>query len=87
VTIQRVSRAKRKTATVVIGLEHFGVKLDKASKFFSKQFACGSSVIKGIPGQPDQVEIQGDVEDSLGEVITKNFPDVPLEKLVYLRAK
>jgi len=87
VTIQRVSRAKRKTATVVAGLDLFGVKLDKAAKLFSKQFACGASVIKGIPGQADQIEIQGDIEDTLGEFLTNVFPEITLDKLVFLRPK
>jgi len=87
VTIQRVSRAKKKTATVVAGLDLFGVKLDKASKLFSKNFACGSSVIKGIPGQADQIEIQGDIEDALGDFITSAFKEISLDKLVFLRPK
>eukprot|EP00922_Rhytidocystis_sp_ex-Travisia-forbesii_P025702 GHVS01037709.1.p1 GENE.GHVS01037709.1~~GHVS01037709.1.p1 ORF type:complete len:289 (+),score=51.66 GHVS01037709.1:368-1234(+) len=87
VTIQKVSRAKKKTVTVVIGLETLGVKLDKASKLFSKRFSCGASVVKGGSGLPDQIDIQGDVSDQLEEVITTNFPEVAVENIAYLRSK
>lgn len=34
------------------------IKLDAAAKIFKKRFACGSSAVKGLPGQQDHVEIQ-----------------------------
>lgn len=56
--IQRVTRAKHKVATVITGLDAFGTQLDAAAKLFKKRFACGSSAVKGLPGQNDHVEIQ-----------------------------
>eukprot|EP00923_Selenidium_pygospionis_P019191 GHVN01033602.1.p1 GENE.GHVN01033602.1~~GHVN01033602.1.p1 ORF type:complete len:190 (-),score=21.93 GHVN01033602.1:957-1526(-) len=85
VSIQRVARNKRKTTTVVTGLEHFGVKLDAATKLFSKQFACGSSV-KTFPGLPDHIEIQGDVEPQVRALVVDHF-QVPSEKVEILRPK
>lgn len=87
VTIQRVSRAKNKTVTVVIGLDTLGVKMDKASKLFSKRFSCGASVVKGGSGLPDQIDIQGDVGDMLSEVLMTNFPEVTVDKINFLRSK
>lgn len=85
VSIQIVSRNKRKAVTVVTGLEHFGVKLDKATKVFSKQFNCGSSV-KSSPGQPDGIEIQGDVENQVLGLLVSHF-EVPKEKIECLKPK
>eukprot|EP01068_Selenidium_serpulae_P016418 Selendium_serpulae@DN6295_c0_g1_i11.p1 len=85
VTIQIVSRNKRKAVTVVIGLEHFGTKLDKATKVFSKQFNCGSSA-KSYPGQPDCIEIQGDFESQVYALLMSQF-EVPKEKIEILKAK
>lgn len=77
VTIQRVTRAKRKVATIVTGLDSFGVKLDQAAKLFKKQFACGASAVKAPgPGIPDHVEIQGDFQDQVEAFITEKFPQV-----------
>ncbi|KYK63506.1 translation initiation factor sui1 protein [Toxoplasma gondii TgCatPRC2] len=86
VTIQRQSRSKRKTATVITGLDLFGVKLDKAAKLFSKQYACGASVSKGVPGQPQQVEVQGDVEEEIAELIQETF-EIPEESIQLLPPK
>ncbi|CBZ53201.1 Translation initiation factor SUI1 family protein, related [Neospora caninum Liverpool] len=86
VTIQRQSRSKRKTATVITGLDLFGVKLDKAAKLFSKQYACGASVSKGVPGQPQQVEVQGDVEEEVAELIQETF-EIPEESIQLLPPK
>merc|ERR1719191_1466756 len=64
------TRNKRKMMTVVSGLEHFDVKLDKAAKAFAKRFSCGASVSKGTPGaKGDEIEIQGDFYDDLKDVI------------------
>ncbi|CEL94144.1 unnamed protein product [Vitrella brassicaformis CCMP3155] len=87
VTVQRQNRKGRKFITTVKGLETFGVKLDKASKVFSKAFSCGAAVVKGAPGQPDEIDIQGDVEDGLEEVILRTFPEVDDDKIYYLKPK
>ncbi|CAN6563796.1 unnamed protein product [Malus baccata var. baccata] len=46
VTIEKVTRNKRKSITTVKGLELFGVKLSDASKKLGKKFATGASVVK-----------------------------------------
>lgn len=87
VTIQRVSRAKHKMATIVYGIDSFGVKLENAAKIFKKHFACGSSAVKGLPGQQDHVEIQGDFEWEVEELLLNRFPEIPEEALVHLKPK
>lgn len=87
VTIQKVARRGKKCVTVVTGLEKFGVKLEKASKVFSKGCACGASVVKGQPGLPDAIEVQGDAEDTIIDLIKKEFAEVPENSLVFLKAK
>lgn len=86
ITIQKTSRAKKKVVTVVTGL-HVYVKLEKMSKIFSKTFACGASVIKGTNNFPDHVDIQGDVGNSVMEVIMKNCPEITEDKFVFLAPK
>lgn len=86
ITIQKTSRAKKKVVTVVTGL-HAYVKLEKMSKIFSKTFACGASVIKGTNNFPDHVDIQGDVGNSVMEVIMKNCPEITEDKFVILAPK
>ncbi|KJP85491.1 hypothetical protein AK88_04887 [Plasmodium fragile] len=76
ITIQKTTRARKKVVTVVVGL-HTYVKLDKMAKIFSRFYACGASVIKGANGAPDQIDIQGDVEHNIVEVIMKNCPEIP----------
>jgi len=58
VLIQRLQRNKRKFVTVVTGLEHFGVKLKDAAQCFKKKFSCGSAVVAGECGKPDEIDIQ-----------------------------
>jgi density-regulated protein DRP1 len=84
VVVKTALRNKRKTITVVAGLDTFGVKLDKATKVFSKKFSCGCSVAKGIPGgKADEIEIQGDFADAIVEVILANFKEVPKDKITF----
>jgi len=86
VTVEKVTRNKRKFTTVVVGLEHFGVKLKDASKLFKKKFSCGCAVVKGDAGKSDSVEIQGDFQDDVLEMIAehKDFEDVP-EEVLYIK--
>eukprot|EP00747_Dinoflagellata_sp_TGD_P181990 gnl/TRDRNA2_/TRDRNA2_36046_c0_seq1.p1 gnl/TRDRNA2_/TRDRNA2_36046_c0~~gnl/TRDRNA2_/TRDRNA2_36046_c0_seq1.p1 ORF type:complete len:277 (-),score=103.64 gnl/TRDRNA2_/TRDRNA2_36046_c0_seq1:101-931(-) len=81
VTIKRLARGGRKCVTSVIGLEGFGVKLEDAAKRFKKKFACGSAVVKGDAGIPDCVEIQGDFEEEVTELIVEEWTQVPREKI------
>jgi len=80
VTIRKLSRGGRKCVTSVTGLEGFGVNLDAATKVFKKKFSCGVSVVKGDPGQPDSVDIQGDFDHDLIELCQKEYKDIPREK-------
>jgi density-regulated protein DRP1 len=57
-TVELVSRNKRKSITMVSGLDSFNIDLKEASKLFGKKFACGASVVKGDPGLPDKIDIQ-----------------------------
>jgi len=85
VTVEKLTRNKRKFTTVVTGLEHFGVKLKDAAKVFKKKFSCGCAVVKGDAGKPDTVEIQGDFQEEALDMISehKEFSDVPEEVLFY----
>ncbi|CRG97648.1 translation initiation factor SUI1, putative [Plasmodium gallinaceum] len=86
ITIQKTTRARKKVVTVVTGL-HTYVKLEKIAKIFSRFYACGSSVIKGTNNNPDQIDIQGDVEHNIAEIIMKNCPEVTEDKFVFLPPK
>jgi len=82
VTIKKLSRGGRKCVTTVTGLDGFGVKLDAAAKLFKKKFACGSSVVKGDNGQPDFIEIQGDFEEEVIDVVQGEYKDVERKKFI-----
>ena len=51
------------------------IDLKKAAKLFAGKFACGSSVTKNNLGK-DQIAIQGDVSDSLLDLIPATWPQV-----------
>lgn len=87
VTLQRSSRSKRKVVTTVTGLHLFGVKLEAAAKLFAKHFASGAGVVKGVPGQMDKIDCQGDVEDQLVELIMTQYPEITDDKIVRLPSK
>jgi len=80
ITIKKLSRGGRKCVTTVTGLEGFGVKLDAAAKLFKKKFACGSAVVKGDNGQPDYIEIQGDFEEEVIDVVQSEHKDIDRKK-------
>jgi density-regulated protein DRP1 len=81
VVVERVPRNKKKSVTTIRGLEHFGVKLSKASKHFGTKVACGCAV-KKFPGNPDGIEMQGDNLHEVAEEIVREM-GVP-EKSVFL---
>jgi density-regulated protein DRP1 len=83
VAIKKLTRGGRKCVTSVAGLETFGVKLEDAAKKFKKKFSCGASVVKGENGQPDTVDVQGDFEEEIVDLIVEDFK-IPGEKVVYL---
>ncbi|KAM1062115.1 hypothetical protein EV1_026267 [Malus domestica] len=83
VTIEKVTRNKRKSITTVKGLELFGVKLSDASKKLGKKFATGASVVKG-PTEKDQIDVQGDIAYDIVEFITDTWPDVPEAAIFFI---
>lgn len=69
--LSRAPRGKKKSVTVVVGLNTFGIDLKVAAKFFGSKFACGASVT----GE-DEIVIQGDVKDELIEVIPEKWKEI-----------
>ncbi|EDO08087.1 translation initiation factor SUI1 family protein [Babesia bovis T2Bo] len=87
ITIQRSTRSKRKIVTTISGLHLFGVKLEVAAKMFAKQFASGAGVVKGVPGQMDHIDCQGDVEDQVIDLILAQYPEITQEVIIRLPSK
>jgi len=81
VTIKKLTRGGRKCVTTVTGLDGFDVNLQEVAKLFKKKFACGASVEKGEAGQPDSVDIQGDVEYDIVELLEKEYSNIPADKI------
>lgn len=85
IQIRKLNRSGKKCVTTVTGLDSFGYKLDAACKIFKKKFACGASVVaSAAANQPDEIDIQGDFEDVIEDVICENFPKVDLDKIDFL---
>lgn len=84
IQIKKLSRGGRKCVTSIVGLDGFGVKLDAAAKLFKKKFSCGCAVVAGDPGHPETVDIQGDFEEEVVDLIVKEFPDVPRKKILFV---
>uniref|UniRef100_A0A7S3LI75 SUI1 domain-containing protein n=1 Tax=Aplanochytrium stocchinoi TaxID=215587 RepID=A0A7S3LI75_9STRA len=80
VTIERVSRSKRKFITVVAGLDMFDVKLKEAAKKLGKRFACSASVNK-LPGGGQSIDIQGDITYDLPDILIEYFPSIEKDKI------
>ncbi len=57
--------------TIISGLAANDIDLEVAKKFFATKFSCGCS-----KGAEDELIIQGDVVDSLFDVIPEKFPQV-----------
>ena len=58
------------------GLDAFGIKLDDVAKLFKKKFACGCAVVKSdSPAAPDTVDIQGDFEQEVIDIIVDTWKD------------
>ncbi|CAD7950805.1 unnamed protein product [Amoebophrya sp. A120] len=84
ISIKVASRQGRKKTTTVIGLDTYDVKLEAAAKIFKKKFACGSAAVKGNPGQPDSVEIQGEPgKEELVKLLCKEFSQIEKKKIDY----
>jgi density-regulated protein len=72
ILITLATRQRKKAITSVEGLDLFGVKLSDAAKVFGKKYACGSSVVTN-PSLKEQIDIQGDVQELLPELILKQY--------------
>jgi density-regulated protein DRP1 len=77
VVISKSQRSGRKFITTIVGLDKFEVDLKKASKSFSKKFACSASVVKQTIGNGSEIAIQGDLLQDLPDFITSEFKSVP----------
>jgi len=86
VEVRKLQRSGgRKCVTTVNGLHMFDVKLDAAAKIFKKKFACGASVVNNAAQNlPDEIDIQGDIEDEIIDVIVANFPQITAKKISFL---
>jgi len=82
VVITRLSRNRKKMITNVAGLDAFDVDLKEASKMFGKKFACGCSITKG-PTLKDELDLQGDYSEQLGELILSKYPNVEESDIRY----
>ncbi len=71
VVISKQQRKGNKYVTIIQGLGANDIDLETAKKFFANKFSCGCS-----KGDTDELIIQGDVVDSLFEVIPAKFPTV-----------
>lgn len=73
-------RSRKKTVTVVEGLETLSVKLKDAAKVFGRKFACSSSV-KDKDSGGQEIVIQGDTLFDLPDVLTGPDFSIPRAKL------
>ncbi|KAF2859687.1 translation machinery-associated protein 22 [Piedraia hortae CBS 480.64] len=87
VLVRRVERSKRKCATEISGLDHFGLDLKKTAKELGKKFATGSSVTKNAAGTGEEITIQGDVGADVVDWISEHCPQVPDENVEMVEDK
>lgn len=75
VIVKITSRTKRKTLSLIYGLETYkDFNAKKAVTIFKKAFACGAAIKEGLPGaEPDAIEVQGDIRDRVYEVLEKEW--------------
>lgn len=71
IIIGKDKRRGNKFVTIITGLNSNDIDLDVARKFFAQRFACACS-----KGEGDEIVIQGDVVDSLFDVIPEKFKQV-----------
>jgi density-regulated protein DRP1 len=72
VVIETNKRNKRKTTTIITGLDLFGVKLPEAAKMFKTKFASGCAVTKNAENK-EELTCQGDFLDQAVTLILKNY--------------
>ncbi|XP_033098620.1 density-regulated protein homolog [Anneissia japonica] len=68
ITIRRQQRNKKKTVTIIKGLNTHDIELATAAKHFAQKFSCGSSVTGD-----DEIIIQGDVTDDVIDLLEKKY--------------
>ena len=71
VIVSKQQRKGNKYVTIIAGLGANEIDIEVAKKFFANKFSCGCS-----KGEHDELIIQGDVVDSLFDVIPEKFPQV-----------
>ncbi|OMJ27186.1 Translation machinery-associated protein 22 [Smittium culicis] len=86
ISVKTITRSKKKSVTVVSGLDIFNLDLKKMSKMFSGHFACGSSVSKNVLGQ-EEITIQGDFSDEVIAILHKNHPEIPHDNIQAIEEK
>ncbi len=85
VKIALAKRNKRKSVTLVAGLEPFlKIKMKEAAKKMGKHFACGSSVMKTASGA-EEIGIQGDVLHELPGFLSETF-GIPMDSIFVIVA-
>lgn len=75
VIIRTQDRNKRKTLTIVKGLEEVGLDLKKVAKRLAGRFACGAAVTEDVSKQGLEITIQGDVASELADFLPKEYPN------------
>ena len=81
VTVKIAPRVGRRYLTTIGGLEQFDIDVAKACKIFAKKFACGV----GKKDDSGEIEIQGDVEETIVATITSNWKQVRAKQIVIKR--
>ena len=81
VMVKIAPRVGRRYLTTITGLDQFDVDIAKACKVFAKKFACGV----GKKEDSGEIEIQGDVEDSIVATITSNWKNIKAKHIVIKR--
>lgn len=80
ITVKIAPRIGRRYLTTIVGLDECDVDLAKACKIFAKKFACGVS--KNDAGE---IEIQGDCEETIVDVLTSNWKQIKAKNVVIKR--
>ena len=74
IIITKNQRKGNKYVTIITGLASNDIDMETAKKFFAQRFACACS-----KGEGDELIIQGDVVDSLCDVIPEKYSQVLVE--------
>jgi translation initiation factor 1 (eIF-1/SUI1) len=75
--------AKNKMVTHVHGLDAFGHSLKELANIFKKKFQCGVTVTD-VPGLPDAVEIQGEVQDEVAAFLQAAPYNISIKQMFVL---